>query len=198
MPRVRTQLWMLSEVDPGQQVYRSVADAARAAAHQAALPGGDDGPVGTVEQAVRLMLGEVRGAEAYTLLVAMRAGTPILTTLHGLSARHGLDAFIGMALEAPEARSSVDLVRMHLNAQPLILVALQRQGARREAAELAEVLPSGGTGHPIAQVRWRRAAFGESWSLIALPSDELMDRLRRDGHRLTLAELELAMGGEVR
>jgi Flp pilus assembly CpaF family ATPase len=146
----------------------------------------------------RLVLGEVRGAEAYALLAAMRAGNPILTTLHGVNARHGLDAFIGMALEATEARSSVDLVRMNLNAQPLILVALQRQGARHEVVELAEVLPTGGTAHPIAQVRWRRAEFGEGWTLISPPSDELMDRLRRAAHRLTLAELELAMGGDFR
>jgi len=146
----------------------------------------------------RLVLGEVRGAEAYALLAAMRAGNPILTTMHGLSARHGLDAFIGMALEAPEARGSVDLVRMNLNAQPLILVALQRQGGQREVAELAEVLPTGGTGHPIAQVRWRRSEFGEGWTLISPPSDDLMERLRRSAHRLTLAELELAMGGGFR
>lgn len=145
-----------------------------------------------------LVLGEVRGAEAYALLAAMRAGNPILTTLHGVSARHGLDAFIGMALEAPEARGSVDLVRMNLNAQPLILVALQWPGARREVAELAEVLPTGGTGHPIAQVRWRRAELGEGWTPISPPSDELMELLRRSAHRLTLVELELAMGGDFR
>lgn len=146
----------------------------------------------------RLVLGEVRGAEAYALLAAMRAGNPILTTLHGANASGGLDAFIGMALEAPEARSSVDLVRMNLNAQPLILVALRRQGARREVAELAEVLPTGGIAHPIAQTRWRRASNGDSWTLVSPPSDALMDRLRHTAHQLTLAELELGLGGDFR
>ncbi|MEI7769004.1 MAG: CpaF/VirB11 family protein [Chloroflexales bacterium] len=146
----------------------------------------------------RLVLGEVRGAEAYALLAAMRAGNPILTTMHGVSARHGLDTFIGMALEAPEARGSLDLVRMNLNAQSLILVALERQGGQRAVAELAEVLPTGSASHPIAQARWRRSAFGEGWTLIVPPSDDLVMHLRSHANPLTLAEWDLAMGGDFR
>lgn len=143
----------------------------------------------------RLTLGELSGAEAYTLLAAMRAGAAVLTTIPGLNARHGLDAFIGMALEAPEARASVDLVRWNFNAQSLVIVALQWHDGRREVAEIAEILPTGGTGHPIVQLRWRRSELGEGWTRIASPSDALLQRLRCSANPLTLAEWDLAMGG---
>ncbi len=144
----------------------------------------------------RLVLGEVRGAEAYALLAAMRSGSPILTTIHGMSAANGFDALIGMALEAPEARRSVDLVRMNLNSQPLLVVSLQRDRGRRRVHEVAELLPSGSAHHPLLQVRWRWERDTDDWLLISPPSEALIAQLRAAASPATLALWDAALEGE--
>ncbi|MEI8305543.1 MAG: ATPase, T2SS/T4P/T4SS family [Chloroflexales bacterium] len=143
----------------------------------------------------RIVLGEVRGAEAYALLAAMRSGSPILTTVHGLSATNALDAFIGMALEAPEARGSVDLVRMNLNAQPLLIVALGRMQGQRRVSEIAELLPTGSAQHPLLQPRWRWDGATDSWLVVSPPSEGLLAQIRAAAHPATLAAWDTAQEG---
>lgn len=57
----------------------------------------------------RIVIGEVRGKEAYAVLASSRNGYPVLTTLHGESARHGLQNLIAMALEARETQARLDV-----------------------------------------------------------------------------------------
>lgn len=145
----------------------------------------------------RLVVGEVRGAEAYALLAAMRCGNPMLTTIHGSSAANGLDSLIGMALEAPEARGSLDLVRMNLNNQPLIVVALRQDRGQRRVAEVAELVPGGGAHHPLLQVRWRWEQDAGDWLLVSPPSPNLLALLRATVRPATLASWDVALEGET-
>jgi len=48
-------------------------------------------------RADRIVLGEVRGAEAFDLLIAANSGTPIVGTIHGSSARDGLSKLATLA-----------------------------------------------------------------------------------------------------
>jgi Flp pilus assembly CpaF family ATPase len=145
----------------------------------------------------RLVVGEVRGAEAYALLAAMRCGNPMLTTIHGSSAANGLDSLIGMALEAPEARGSLDLVRMNLNNQPLIVVALRQDRGQRRVVEMAELVPGGGAHHPLLQVRWRWEHDAGDWLLVSPPSPNLLALLRATVRPATLASWDVALEGET-
>lgn len=145
----------------------------------------------------RLVVGEVRGAEAYALLAAMRCGSPMLTTVHGSSAANGLDALIGMALEAPEARGSLDLVRMNLNNQPLVVVSLRRDRGQRRVAEVAELVPGGNVHHPLLQVRWHWEHDAGDWQLVSPPSMSLIARLRATVSPATLASWDVALEGET-
>jgi hypothetical protein len=145
----------------------------------------------------RLVVGEVRGAESYALLAAMRCGNPMLTTIHGSSAANGLDSLIGMALEAPEARGSLDLVRMNLNNQPLIVVALRQDRGQRRVAEVAELVPGGGAHHPLLQVRWRGEQDAGDWLLVSPPSPNLLALLRATVRPATLASWDVALEGET-
>jgi Flp pilus assembly CpaF family ATPase len=142
----------------------------------------------------RLVVGEVRGAEAYALLAAMRCGNPMLTTVHGSSAVSGLDSLIGMALEAREARGSLDLVRMNLNNQPLIVVALRWDRGRQCVAEVAELVPGGGAHHPLLQVRWRWDDAAGDWLLVSPLSPNLLALLHDTVSPATRASWEMLEG----
>lgn len=95
-----------------------------------------------------IVVGEVRGAEAYELTRAGNAGCGMLTTLHANSARAGLQALLSTAVmaganvDAAQVRavfsSIVDLV-VHLDREPLDGVRGGR--VRRQVMEIAAVPP---------------------------------------------------------
>jgi len=124
----------------------------------------------------RVVLGEVRGAEAYALLAAMRAGLPIMTTIHGDTARQGLETFVGMALEAPEARGSADLVVRNLAGRSAVLVVVRRGGTRRYVSQITELKPQAG-GTPITEDLYRCGNPTEDGQRTALPSMDLLMHL---------------------
>jgi len=87
----------------------------------------------------RIILGEVRGVEARTLLDAMNTGHDgTLTTIHASSAERALRRIAALAVRATgqmtmrdaeeEVRSSIDLV-----------VQLKRQAGKRMIADVLEV-----------------------------------------------------------
>lgn len=127
-----------------------------------------------------IVVGEVRGAEAYELTRAGNAGCGMLTTLHANSARAGLQALVSTAVmaganvDAAQVRavfsSVVDLV-VHLDREPLDDVRDGR--VRRQVMEIAAVPPlqaaqADFTIEPVfvrehlgAPLRWTRAPLPE-------------------------------------
>lgn len=137
-----------------------------------------------------IVVGEVRGAEAYELTRAGNAGCGMITTLHANSARQGLQALISTAImaganvPADQVRvvftSIVDLV-VHLDREPLQLKRPGQGPIRRQVMEIAAIPPLQGseadfTIEPIFQ----RKEFGAPlrWTGAPLP-EELRERLDR-------------------
>lgn len=136
-----------------------------------------------------IVVGEVRGAEAYELTRAGNAGCGLLTTLHANSARQALEALVSTAAMAgenvhvPHVRSIfasiVDIV-VHLAREPVQLNASGTGGIRRQVMEIGAVLPPLDTGELVVVPIFQREEFGAPlrWTENPLP-DELRVRLDR-------------------
>jgi pilus assembly protein CpaF len=96
----------------------------------------------------RIVVGEVRGAEAFELTRAVNAGCGFSCTVHANSAREALSALVNAALMAGENvtegvvrsvfASSIDFV-VHLDRDG---VARERTGLRRRVMEILSLVPS--------------------------------------------------------
>ncbi len=137
-----------------------------------------------------ILLGELRGAEAYELTRAGNAGCGLLTTLHANSARAGLQALIstavmaGQNVDAAQVRSVfttiIDLV-VHLEREPLALTRAGQGRVRRQVMEIAAVPPLQGSESDFAvEPIFVREELGAPlrWTGAPLP-DELRTRLDR-------------------
>lgn len=86
----------------------------------------------------RIVVGEVRGAEALDLLLALNAGCSGLATLHANSARDALEKLVGYCVLAGE-NVVVDYVRSALAAVTDFVVFLKRTPAGRFVDEIVRV-----------------------------------------------------------
>ena len=131
-----------------------------------------------------IVVGEVRGAEAFELTRAMNAGCGFACTIHANSATDALDALVNAALMAGEnvtervvrrvLASSIDLV-VHLDRD----VDPRSGGIRRQTMEIRALVPSlhdDFSSEPLFQ----RARLGSplEWSGV-MPPDSLVRRLDR-------------------
>jgi len=113
----------------------------------------------------RIIVGEVRGAEALDMLLAMNTGHEgSLTTIHGNSPRDALDRLATLAMMAGERLAGDELVRMVSRTIELVvqLRVVARTGQRRVASIFEVTGVDGGviSGHEIfgldhARLVWR-------------------------------------------
>src|SRR4051794_11238924 len=97
----------------------------------------------------RIVVGEVRGAEAFELSRAVNAGCGFLCTVHANSAAEGLDALVNAALMAGE-NVTERIVRKVFSSSLDVVVHLDRDdaraegesGIRRQVMEIAAVVPA--------------------------------------------------------
>lgn len=99
-------------------------------------------------RADRIVVGEVRGSEAFELTRASNAGCGFSCTVHANSAREALNAIVNTALMAGENvtepvvrkvfASTIDFV-VHLDRDP---ITRGREGIRRQILEILAVAPS--------------------------------------------------------
>ena len=97
----------------------------------------------------RIVVGEVRGAEAFELSRAVNAGCGFLCTVHANSASEGLDALVNAALMAGE-NVTERIVRKVFSESLDVVVHLDRDDAvrndggslRRHVVEIAAVVPA--------------------------------------------------------
>jgi pilus assembly protein CpaF len=89
----------------------------------------------------RIVVGEVRGAEALDMLLAMNTGHEgSLTTIHGNSPRDALDRLATLAMMAEERLSGEALVRMVARTIELVLqVRFEPMSGRRRLVSIFEV-----------------------------------------------------------
>jgi type IV secretion system protein VirB11 len=84
----------------------------------------------------RIILGELRGIEAFAFLRAVNTGHPgSMTTVHADSAARAIEQVVLLALQAGTQLSRDD-VRHYITSTVDIFVQLERQGGRRRVAEV--------------------------------------------------------------
>lgn len=97
-----------------------------------------------------IIVGEVRGAEAFELTRAVNAGTGFLCTVHANSAGEALEAIVNAAIMAGE-NVGIDIVRKVFSSSIDTVVHLDREninkvdpdaGLRRQVMEIVSVEPS--------------------------------------------------------
>ncbi len=134
----------------------------------------------------RIVVGEVRGAEAFELTRAVNAGCGFACTVHANSARDALEALVNAALMAGE-NVPEGIVRRVFATSIDLVVHLDRfettdggtRAVRREVMEILALVPSL-HGDFSTQPLFSRSAVGSTldWTG-ALPPEELAARLAR-------------------
>ena len=115
----------------------------------------------------RIVVGEVRGAEALDMLLAMNTGHEgSLTTIHGNSARDALERLVTLAMMAEERLSGEALTKMVARTIDLVVhVQFDPQSGQRRITSIFEVTGLEGT-TLIGQELWTLAPTHErlSWT----------------------------------
>jgi pilus assembly protein CpaF len=140
----------------------------------------------------RIVVGEVRGAEAFELTRAINAGCGFLCTLHANSARDAVNALVNAALMAGENVTERIVRRIFVEALDLVVhvdrddIARADGHVRRQVTEISAVVPSltdGETYEPI----FVRDGLGRplEWTGALPPSFERrVDRVLPEGEGL--------------
>jgi len=134
----------------------------------------------------RIVVGEVRGAEAFELTRAANAGCGFYATVHANTARDGLKALVNAAMMAGE-NVQADFVRqvfadtidfvVHLDADP---VARPDGGLRRRVMEILQVLPTMAGADFTTEPIFHREHLGSELKWTGrLPHDSLRELLDR-------------------
>ena len=121
----------------------------------------------------RIIVGEVRGAEALDLLMALNAGCSGMATVHANSARDALEKLVSYSVLAGQ-NIAIPFVRRAVASITDVVVFLRRRGRRREIDEIIHV-PSqlDGDVFTVATL-FRRIGDRLEWTGHR-PSDERLD-----------------------
>ena len=92
----------------------------------------------------RIVVGEVRGAEAFELTRAVNAGCGFMCTIHANRASDAVPALVNAALMAGENVTEHIVRRVFGDALDLV-VHVNRDGTSRRVTEIAAVGPDGST-----------------------------------------------------
>jgi pilus assembly protein CpaF len=115
----------------------------------------------------RIVVGEVRGAEAFELTRAINAGCGFLCTVHANRASDALNAIVNAALMAGENVTESVVRRVFVDALDLVVHVERDRGGGRRVAEITAIVPSLGeratcepifaSEHPGATLTWTGA-----------------------------------------
>ena len=132
-----------------------------------------------------IVVGEVRGAEAFELTRAANAGCGFACTVHANSAADALDALVSAALMAGENVSERVVRRIFASAIDLVVhvdrkaLGEGRGGPMRQVREIVSVMP--GRREPFSiQALFCRSRLGEPMSWVGeSPPEALVSRIER-------------------
>lgn len=141
----------------------------------------------------RIVVGEVRGAEAFELTRAINAGCGFLCTLHANSAHDAVNALVNAALMAGENVTEHIVRRIFVEALDLVVhldrddLARAEGHVRRQVVEIAAVMPSLTDGGETYEPLFVRDGLGRplEWTG-TLPSafEQRVDRVLPEGKGL--------------
>jgi pilus assembly protein CpaF len=149
----------------------------------------------------RIVVGEVRGAEAFELSRAVNAGCGFLCTVHANSASEALDALVNAALMAGENVTERIVQRVFSQALDLI-VHIDRDDARdigtvrRQVTEITALVPTVGSEQSFEPI-FVRAALGRplEWTGAIPPALEARVNRALPGGETLRGMLESPRGG---
>lgn len=107
----------------------------------------------------RLVLGELRGAEAAAFIRASVSGHNGLATIHASTPGEAVANLESYAMM--DEAMTPESIHSLLHGLPLVVVQLKRVGTQRQATEIAEVRPAGGAGRWTIAPLWRRTPQGQ-------------------------------------
>ncbi|MDQ1435758.1 MAG: pilus assembly protein CpaF [Actinomycetota bacterium] len=140
----------------------------------------------------RIVVGEVRGAEAFELTRAINAGCGFLCTLHANSAHDAVNALVNAALMAGENVTEHIVRRIFVEALDLVVhldrddIARADGHVRRQVTEIAAVMPSLSAGETYEPI-FVRDGLGRplEWTGVLPPSlERRIDRVLPEGDGL--------------
>ncbi len=145
-----------------------------------------------------IVVGEVRGPEAYELTRAGNAGCAMVSTIHANSARQGLQAMVSTAVMAGPNIDPVMVRHVFASIVDLVVhIAREPDGAgRRQVMEVVAVPAGQGAGvEATTEPILTRSDFGSplEWTGARLPAD-LEQRLDRELRPLGCTTLDLLEG----
>ena len=146
----------------------------------------------------RIVVGEVRGGEAFELTRAVNAGCGFSGTVHANSAKDALSALVNAALMAGENVTESVVQRVFADCIDVV-IHLSRKSLPdgrilRQVEEIVAVVPSMGAGFSTEPI-YRRDGGGDLAWTGAMPHTALVERLERDVPDLTVADV---LGGRSR
>jgi pilus assembly protein CpaF len=137
----------------------------------------------------RIVVGEVRGAEAFELTRAINAGCGFLCTLHANSAHDAVNALVNAALMAGENVTEHIVRRIFVEALDLVVhldrddIARADGHVRRQVTEIAAVVPSLADGETYEPL-FVREGLGRKleWTGVLPPAfEQRVDRVLPEG-----------------
>ena len=137
----------------------------------------------------RIVVGEVRGAEAFELTRAINAGCGFLCTLHANSAHDAVNALVNAALMAGENVTEHIVRRIFVEALDLVVhldrddIARADGHVRRQVTEIAAVVPSLSDGETYEPL-FVREGLGRKleWTGVLPPAfEQRVDRVLPEG-----------------
>ncbi len=140
----------------------------------------------------RIVVGEVRGAEAFELTRAVNAGCGFLCTIHANTARDALNALVNAALMAGENVTERIVRKIFAQALDLVVhidrddVSRGESRVRRQLTEITAVVPSLGDGETYEPI-FLREGLGRplEWTGASPPAlEQRVDRALPGGLRL--------------
>ena len=147
----------------------------------------------------RIVVGEVRGGEAFELTRAVNAGCGFVCTVHANSAADALSALVNAALMAGENVTEGVVQRVFSSALDLVVHVERRAddgtGVRRQVHEIVAVVPSCTDGFTTEPVFVRDGDGPLVWTG-ALP-DRLVERADRAAGRPGALRAHLESGGRT-
>lgn len=133
----------------------------------------------------RIVVGEVRGAEAFELTRAVNAGCGFLCTVHANGAREALSALVNAALMAGENVTESVVRRVYSQSLDLVIhldrhdgVAGSADGVLREVREITSLAPSLGDDFTCEPL-FVRSGPGRPLTWTGVVPDRLADRIDR-------------------
>src|SRR5437879_3533555 len=138
----------------------------------------------------RIIIGEVRGPEAWDLLSAMNSGHPGgMCTIHADSARKALVKLVNLALQGAPNMSHEYIAELVSETVELVVQVARLADGKRQVMAIAEVVGCQGS-LVVSQDLWRRERPGSPLRWTGVRPERLLEKFAEAGMAFELSSSE--------